>query len=285
MTIMNPKELRSIQEVFEGEFARARNAVVQKLRPDDHNRGAMEEGLSEHWPRLSEDFDLLVLALGDENDTVREMHVGYIRDVQPSELDKKVRIYVDRFRLVGIHDRSNVSDSDFYDTGGGGGARVKVERLQQSPPPIPRSNPTTSPAKDNNIPEGAMEQRLMWVRKNHHLFRDRVWEHWDSVCAVTNQKCNGLLIASHIFPWARSDPKQKTNPNNGLLLCAPLDSLFDRGLISFSDAGNMLFHKNLTKETRAVFGLSGNSHGIVRKNKLNKEMKDFLKMHREFYGL
>ena len=42
-----------------------------------------------------------------------------------------------------------------------------------------------------------------------------------------------LLIASHIKPWAISDPKtERTNPRNGLCLNALHDKAFDKGLIT-----------------------------------------------------
>jgi predicted restriction endonuclease len=42
-----------------------------------------------------------------------------------------------------------------------------------------------------------------------------------------------LLVASHIKPWAGSE-STRTDPENGLCLCAIHDRAFDRGLIAVS---------------------------------------------------
>ncbi len=276
--------MKSIQEIFTGGFSQAKNAVIQKLRPDEHNVGALENGYTEHWPKLPETFDMLVLAVGDSYSTVRTLWAGLIQDVVPSTGDsKKVRIYVDRFEKLGQHDRSVVPDAVFYANGGGGGSRVKItslKRIQHRSTAIEkRLNPGAG-----LIPEGAMEQRLLWVRKNHNRFRDPVWRHWEGRCAVTNADCDGLLIASHIHPWARSTPKEQTDVNNGLLLSVPLDKLFDRGLISFSANGKMLVKPGLTERTREVFGINKPKMQISRLKKLTKEMLTYLERHRAFHG-
>jgi predicted restriction endonuclease len=41
----------------------------------------------------------------------------------------------------------------------------------------------------------------------------------------------GLLVASHIVPWA-ANPALRVDPSNGLCLCAMHDRAFDRGLIT-----------------------------------------------------
>lgn len=44
-----------------------------------------------------------------------------------------------------------------------------------------------------------------------------------------------LLVASHIKPWAASDPKaERLAPDNGLLLNALHDKAFDQGLITIT---------------------------------------------------
>jgi hypothetical protein len=49
-----------------------------------------------------------------------------------------------------------------------------------------------------------------------------------------------LLIASHIKPWSECDNAERLDGNNGLLLSPHIDKLFDRGWITFTDAGDLL---------------------------------------------
>lgn len=279
--------LKSAQDIFTGDFAVANTAVVQKLRPDEHNLDARRRNFTEHWDGLKQPFDLMVLSFGEVQDVVREIYAGFISHVQPSLLDPKngrqyYRIYVDSFQPLGTHDRTIVSDGEFYGTGGGGGSRVVVHKHGG----VSRGGRAARQGNSRNddlVPEGAMEQRLVWVRKHHKKFSDPVHRHWEGKCAVSDSECEGLLVASHIYPWTRSDPRQKTDVNNGLLLSVPLDKLFDRGLISFSDRGKLL-EKGLSERTRELFGLHAAGAGIADRRKLTAAMRDYLALHRRLYG-
>lgn len=272
--------MRSIKEVFAGEFADAKLAVVQKLRPDNHNLQALKLGFTESWPPLSKPADVFILSLGEDGGRRREILAGFITDTQPSDIyDKRFRFYVDRFKRIGEHDLELATDAQFYDNGGGGGSRnYAINPKKDNKPDRPPLDPY------GLVPDGAMERRLVWVRINHHRFRDPVWRHWDNQCAVTGADCNGLLVASHIHPWAKSTPREKTDFNNGLLLSVPLDALFDRGWISFSSSGKMLINPLLSPETCSIFGLRQGSMGIRKKEKISVKMREYLKRHRAFHG-
>lgn len=274
------KDMRSIQEIFSEEFVDATLAVIQKIRPDERNLNALQSGFTESWPPLPPDrpADVFVLAIEEKDDNKRqEIWAGFINDCQPST-EHRFRFYVDRFRLVGEHNLAAVSDAAFYGHGGGGGSRNYAFNSSQA-----KRKSATQPL-DREVPnsEGENELRLVWVRKNHGKFRDPVWRHWEGKCAVTGADCNGLLVASHIHPWAKSTPKEKTDPNNGLLLSVPLDKLFDRGWISFSDAGTMLIKPLLSQQTQNLFGLK-RSMGL-KMNKVSVEMLEYIARHRAFHG-
>ena len=53
-----------------------------------------------------------------------------------------------------------------------------------------------------------------------------------------------MLIASHIVPWSVSDNANRLKPENGLLLSATNDKLFDCGLITFKDIGEIVPSRN-----------------------------------------
>jgi hypothetical protein len=277
--------MKSIQEIFQGEFADAKSAVVQKMRRDEHNMAALRRNYTEHWPTLTEQYDLVVVAIEAEpgNEKRREIWCGFFDDVQwtgQGENGPVYRFLVDRFQRVGIHDYDLVPDAVFYGNGGGGGSRIKVYKGNHeagAPPGTGSVAPT---------PEGMMVQRLVWIRKNHAKFRDPVEQHWEGRCAVADHNCDdhpGLLIASHIFPWARSNPREKTDVDNGLLLSSPIDRLFDQGLISFADDGLMLVSSDLAPRTRKIFGLKAGMK-IANSKKITKGMRKYLAKHRKLHG-
>lgn len=133
-------------------------------------------------------------------------------------------------------------------------------------------------------PPGSSEQRMAFIRRGHDAFRRRVVDHWGGQCAVRGPVDSRLLIASHIVPWAEATDVERTDFNNGLLLSSPLDALFDIGLISFDDQGQMLT-KELDLVTAQAFGLSG-AGACLRDpmSKLTDAMKGYLQRHRARYG-
>lgn len=265
-----------IQEIFTGSFSELNNAVVQRCDSDTTNLTALKQGYTEHWDVLPAACDLIVLAIGDTQR--REIWAGKLKDQQPSMNFRngfKYRFLVEKFKLLGVHDKAEASDAAFYGNGGGGGSRVLVSRAGR------RKSANSIPSAQN-VEIGEMILRSVWLRKNHGKFRDPVHMHWDKKCAVTQENCNGLLIASHIKPWSVSTPEEKTDVNNGLLLAAPLDSLFDQGLISFSDTGLLVENVRLDSKTAKIFGIKNGMQ--LKEDKLTTGMKKYLKWHRNHYA-
>lgn len=86
-------------------------------------------------------------------------------------------------------------------------------------------------------------EALIKLRRGQAQFRADVMDVWRNCCAVTQNNCHKLLIASHIKPWKVSDDVERLDPFNGLMLIATIDKAFDSGLISFDDKGNILISK------------------------------------------
>ena len=134
---------------------------------------------------------------------------------------------------------------------------------------------------------GDMAQRMAWHRINHHKFRASLEKRFNYRCAVLQVRCNDLLVASHIVPWRLATLDERVDPNNGLLLVAPLDTLFDRGLISFDPDGKILISKELDAETRTAFGLSDGLRIGMRafaSQTLPDALEMYLARHRATFG-
>lgn len=101
----------------------------------------------------------------------------------------------------------------------------------------------TEPLPAEDMPDGtvAVTSVLTSVnaRRGQGQFREDLIRLWGGSCAVTGLQCREVLRASHIKPWAHSTAKERLDENNGLLLSANLDSLFDKGLIAFDASGHM----------------------------------------------
>lgn len=97
------------------------------------------------------------------------------------------------------------------------------------------------------------------------------------VCGCSINKVD-YLKASHILEWYKSNEIEKTDPNNGLLLCPIHDFLFDAHLITFNDDGNILISKNIEKQFYKNFEISDTT-----KIKILSENIPYLRKHREVF--
>lgn len=78
------------------------------------------------------------------------------------------------------------------------------------------------------------------------IFRNNLFAKYGCKCALCDKDISEVLVASHIKPAAKSNVYEKADYENGLLLCANHDKLFDQHLISFDfNTGKLLFRKNL----------------------------------------
>lgn len=87
--------------------------------------------------------------------------------------------------------------------------------------------------------ESTEKLQLVKSRRGQGLFRSNL-ETIEPACRVTGVTNKALLIASHIKPWSECDNAERLDGNNGLLLSPHIDKLFDRGWITFTDAGDLL---------------------------------------------
>jgi hypothetical protein len=88
-----------------------------------------------------------------------------------------------------------------------------------------------------NLDVGQTEKEsLVLSRIGQGKFRKNVIDVWGNgeQCALTGINIREMLIASHIFPWAKcNDNTQRLDGANGILLCSHVDKLFDKHLITF----------------------------------------------------
>lgn len=103
--------------------------------------------------------------------------------------------------------------------------------------------------------DGETRQALLNVRVNQSVFRKRLLKRYDS-CCLCNVTKEDHLRASHIKPWSVSEPKEKLDVDNGLLLCPNHDSLFDKGHISFDDDGSIIISSQLDMTNRAFMNVT-----------------------------
>ncbi len=121
-----------------------------------------------------------------------------------------------------------------------------------------------------------VKRQLVNSRRGQGIFRANVRLN-EKCCRLTGEIDPTLLVASHIKPWKDSTDAEKLDGCNGLLLSPHVDCLFDKGLISFQDNGDLMVSLNLDEATLLRWGLVN----IKNVGKFSDGQLQYLKYHRE----
>lgn len=100
---------------------------------------------------------------------------------------------------------------------------------------------------------GLLETERRYIRKariGQGQFRQDLLAAFRSTCPIRGISHPDLLVASHIKPWTACTNEERLDPENGILLSALCDKLFDRGLMTFSPDGRVRLSGRLTSEDR-----------------------------------
>lgn len=138
---------------------------------------------------------------------------------------------------------------------------VTIEQLQADAPVGPDVVANLDDAVQSQIEDDAglpqtQKEQLILARKGQGLFRSRVME-LEPRCRLTGVDNPVLLIASHVKPWrACSTADERLDGENGLMLTPHVDRLFDKGLISFENSGDVLLSPKLDRADLNRLGLA-----------------------------
>jgi predicted restriction endonuclease len=122
------------------------------------------------------------------------------------------------------------------------------------------------------------KEAVIQARIGQGQYRRNLLGKYERRCIVTGVDNEKLLMASHIKPWSVSSNQERIDCENGLLLSANMDKLFDCGLISFSKKGRLLVSKLLGKENERRLNLSGT---IDVDLKASSRLLNYLDYHRD----
>ena len=95
-------------------------------------------------------------------------------------------------------------------------------------------------------------------------------------CAICGLNIKSLLIASHCKPWVKATNKERLDVNNGLLLCPTHDALFDKGLITFKNDGEILISEEIEKSQYKLLNINDDIRLVFRSEQL-----PYIEYHRE----
>lgn len=131
--------------------------------------------------------------------------------------------------------------------------------------------------KKSNLPQTEKEA-VVKARIGQGTYREELIKKYNSKCVMTGIDNRKLLVASHIKPWSICTNEERIDVNNGLLLCANMDKLFDSGLITFENDGCLHISSFLGKENERRLHIEPNMCFDL-KNTI--EMNNYLEYHRD----
>lgn len=130
------------------------------------------------------------------------------------------------------------------------------------------------------------------VRLKQHRFARDVLINFEYTCAFCGFRPDslstksGLLRASHIKPWAKSDNKERVDVRNGLAACPIHDAAFDQGYLTIN--GGFKIHKARILQTsitndQGVASFFGDklSAQIILPTNAKAPLSDYLNYHRQ----
>ncbi|WP_286829059.1 MULTISPECIES: HNH endonuclease [Kordiimonas] len=152
----------------------------------------------------------------------------------------------------------------------GSALKKYAEYLLACLPPLERDVKEILAVKELSQTEKA---QMISARVGQGRFRQELVKIWNR-CSVTGYPETGLLIASHIKPWASASATERVDPYNGLLLLPNIDKVFDRGLISFDDYGRIMISEQLPG--RKALGIRADM-----RLSLHNQSRPYMRYHRE----
>lgn len=159
----------------------------------------------------------------------------------------------------------------------------RAAKLARSLPNLPEQRFTQAVEKALSETETSKTEveRMVRQRVGQDIFRQSLMDYWGGACAVTGIKIPELLRASHTKGWAEcTNDADRLNVFNGFLLCAHLDALFDRHLMTFDTSGTAVFSQRINEETFSALGIQT----PLKLRWLAPEHEEFLTIHRKQFG-
>ncbi len=120
-------------------------------------------------------------------------------------------------------------------------------------------------------------ESIVKARIGQGKFREQLLAKYGS-CIISGIDVSKVLVASHIKPWAVSTNEERVSVNNGLLLSATYDRLFDSGLITFANEGKLIISRFVSEENRNKLQIK---NGQIYKLQSNVQMRNFLEYHND----
>ena len=133
--------------------------------------------------------------------------------------------------------------------------------------------------EDDKLLSITEKETLIKARRGQGSFKEKLLKKYNKECLISKISIKQVLVASHIKPWAVCDNYERLDENNGLLLSATYDRLFDSGLITFKEDGSLMLSNLVNKENAKKLQLVSKAKYDI---KYNIGMLKYLEYHNKY---
>jgi len=119
-------------------------------------------------------------------------------------------------------------------------------------------------------------EAMIKTRIGQGAYRDALIEKYDCRCMLCGISIKSVLVASHIKEFSASTKVESIDTNNGLLLCANHDKLFDQHLISFDRNGDIMISHEIDESQYDNLNIAKSSHIDI-----DSSVETYMQYHRE----
>lgn len=128
--------------------------------------------------------------------------------------------------------------------------------------------------------DGVVAREVVTRNSNvQRIFRNNLIVRYGLACAICAKDIDEVLIASHIKPASICNVVEKADCENGLLLCALHDRLFDRLLITFNCKNGKIKFAKILSDKLSEYQLDENF--CLDSKFMTEERKKYLRWHNE----
>lgn len=181
--------------------------------------------------------------------------------------------YVGEFRCLRAYKEPGITD-----TNGNPRLAIVFELVPLDPPPTELA---VAP-ETNLILElvATSTKKLAEIRTKQNLFKRRLLS-FEKECRITGIADLRFLRASHMKPWSACETgNERVDGANGLLLSPHADFLFDRGWITFTNAGHIECSSHLPAEVVKRIGINLKSRRAT--GEFSEEQRAYLAFHQSY---
>ena len=234
-------------------------------------RGSFSEWLSQNTNLSESSVGKYSGAIGTISKEMiqREVIPKPLENMTPFELDLAIALTMSNGDFIAKNSRGNNMYSNALKQ-----YRYFVHAVSED---IDESGYIETIKNDAGIPE-TERKAIIQSRVGQGLFRKILLEKYHGRCIITGIDHPKLLVASHIKPWAVSSNTERLSVDNGLLLSATYDRLFDSGLITFDKHGKIFLSSFIGGENIKRLGLSPNMHFDLS---TSNDMNIYLEYHND----